>query len=385
MIPLLFNKIEFEDAEKLLRKPDGFTAPAFLAETALREYTFPMLLVKDGTIEENHPTDITFANYVFPNSEFFLPKVAFRRYLFLNCIFLGRIRSDFEPESMVFDNCIFAGKHSWYFGKMPVGRLSFLSCLAHEILINGVKCERIHLYSTRANSLSIGIGQIEHFQVTFSRLRKLRISDCTFHDVEFDPSQLIEYRPTSRKFNREVELKLGLSSDGKFELGTQPRNSHELRKYIVNNQYGQFIDGINFLLRHTFYRESAVAKYRLEYLKSYYMAANWREKLLIWIFGNFVSPLRFIGLMLFSILGFALIYFLNFDSLKIDSLKDEDARTLGLQLVNSLYFSGVTFFTIGYGDILPQGWLKLVAVFEGFTGVVLSSMLSLSFLRRFFL
>jgi len=32
------------------------------------------------------------------------------------------------------------------------------------------------------------------------------------------------------------------------------------------------------------------------------------------------------------------------------------------------YFSAVTFFTIGYGDICPMGWSKYLAIFNGFIG-----------------
>lgn len=35
---------------------------------------------------------------------------------------------------------------------------------------------------------------------------------------------------------------------------------------------------------------------------------------------------------------------------------------------NTIYFSAITFFTIGYGDICPMGWNRLVAVFNAYTG-----------------
>jgi potassium channel LctB len=36
--------------------------------------------------------------------------------------------------------------------------------------------------------------------------------------------------------------------------------------------------------------------------------------------------------------------------------------------LESIYFSAITMFTIGYGDITPLGWCKWVAVVEGFLG-----------------
>lgn len=39
-----------------------------------------------------------------------------------------------------------------------------------------------------------------------------------------------------------------------------------------------------------------------------------------------------------------------------------------LRVWEAVYFSAITTFTIGYGDIIPLGWCKWVAVIEGFCG-----------------
>lgn len=49
---------------------------------------------------------------------------------------------------------------------------------------------------------------------------------------------------------------------------------------------------------------------------------------------------------------------------------------------NSLYYSGITFLTIGYGDYFAWGLLKPVAVFEGFSGVFLMSYFTVAFVRK---
>lgn len=49
---------------------------------------------------------------------------------------------------------------------------------------------------------------------------------------------------------------------------------------------------------------------------------------------------------------------------------------------NSIYYSAITFFTIGYGDYFPHGGLKFVAVLEGFSGVFLMSYFTVAFVRK---
>ena len=49
---------------------------------------------------------------------------------------------------------------------------------------------------------------------------------------------------------------------------------------------------------------------------------------------------------------------------------------------NCLYYSAITFFTIGYGDYFAEGYLKPLAAFEGFTGVFLMSYFTVAFVRK---
>ncbi|MGZ3864610.1 MAG: potassium channel family protein [Bacteroidia bacterium] len=106
------------------------------------------------------------------------------------------------------------------------------------------------------------------------------------------------------------------------------------------------------------------------------------------------DPIRVLANMLLAYFAFSIIYFVfsMSDSLeKIGHVIAGGTGTLPLNdshltmleaFGNSLYYSGITFFTVGYGDYFAAGLLKPVAVFEGFTGVFLMSYFTVAFVRK---
>lgn len=50
--------------------------------------------------------------------------------------------------------------------------------------------------------------------------------------------------------------------------------------------------------------------------------------------------------------------------------------------VKAFYYSAITFTTVGYGDCLPSGMIKILAGIEGWVGVFLMSYFTVAFVRR---
>jgi hypothetical protein len=48
-----------------------------------------------------------------------------------------------------------------------------------------------------------------------------------------------------------------------------------------------------------------------------------------------------------------------------------------------LYFSVITFFTVGYGDMTPVGFCKLIAMLEAFSGVLIMSLFVVGLSRKY--
>ncbi len=51
-------------------------------------------------------------------------------------------------------------------------------------------------------------------------------------------------------------------------------------------------------------------------------------------------------------------------------------------LCNAVYFSAITFATVGYGDWYPVHWARLAAAVEGLSGIFIMSVFTVSFARK---
>jgi voltage-gated potassium channel Kch len=49
---------------------------------------------------------------------------------------------------------------------------------------------------------------------------------------------------------------------------------------------------------------------------------------------------------------------------------------------NAIYFSIVTFTTLGYGDFSPVSWARPFAAIEGFVGAFMIALFILSFVKK---
>lgn len=103
-----------------------------------------------------------------------------------------------------------------------------------------------------------------------------------------------------------------------------------------------------------------------------------KKILLDWIGGYGTKPKSVLITMVLTVLAFAIAYMylpimdINFSSSKIEN-----------DVMKSIYYSGITFLTIGYGDISPQNEITaLTSVIEGFLGIFLMSYFTVSFVRK---
>jgi len=83
------------------------------------------------------------------------------------------------------------------------------------------------------------------------------------------------------------------------------------------------------------------------------------------------------------IVGFGLIYFiLSFQGIILVEHGELRQVSIWGSITHSLYFSGATMLTIGYGDITPIGIGRLIAVIQALIGYILPTAFVLRLVQR---
>ncbi len=97
------------------------------------------------------------------------------------------------------------------------------------------------------------------------------------------------------------------------------------------------------------------------------------------------NPIRVLKSTLYVFLIFSFLYYILpfFTSSDIHSslFPPDDPRQLG-PIAKALYHSVITFFTIGYGDYYPAGYMRILSGLEGFIGMFMMSYFTVAFVRK---
>lgn len=253
--------------------------------------------------------------------------------------------------------------------------------------INLVNHGHHHGYSLRHADLyraKLKNAHMFNIDLSYSSLMKADLRGANLHKARLEQANLLGIKLDHAKLegvnwgNRVLQETKALETDNSEEKIQLFSEAEEIYRNIGREMRNQ---GMTAEIGWFFYREMVVRRMQLPR----FSVARTLSKAIDLLCGYGEKPVRLIGVSVFVILSLAVLYAIvgiqHGDS--INSFAYATTFTESIQVFfNSLYFSIVTFTTLGYGDFSPVGISRVIASIQAITGSFFIALFVVVFVRR---
>lgn len=293
----------------------------------------------------------------------------------IDCIVIGTLSVGDKPEmetKVSLDTVAVTGELKVTGRGSSMASVALVSVQARTLDLYNFTTPDITVMDSRFASTEMRLLNNDSLKLTGSELGSLRIAECDFQDVTF-PAGQVNLKdlnaPRLVAWFRRWRFK-----PLKFVVGPKAVN-RALDSASRSEAKRREIDTLKFLLEKTDISHSKRDVAQLKYLRSLAESSSWLSRIFVIATGGFIKPWRIVAWSAVVIFGFAEVY-------------SHEACSFGTSnpissYFDALYFSGLTFTTIGYGDILPLHWMRGFAVLEGLFGIALAGAFLVSLTRRY--
>ncbi len=269
--------------------------------------------------------------------------------------------SEDGPIDVCLDNCIILGK------------LRFFGSDFYDICISDCNISSILYYNSKITNCFISNCRVGTFYIEDSILNQLSFFCNVINDIEKYQSKITEFRSNGNTIDLKRIIK-GEKPSSVDLLGFVNTPAEEIFESI-KDPIETRIETIKFLKDANLLSQKRDIEQLADLELTCLSEKNRFNKWLVRCLSGFKKPSRFFILGIAIIVGFSIGYF-KFGTLSIGNRNC-------ISLLEAFYFSGVTFSTIGYGDIHPLGLTRIFAVVEGLLGIITCSGILVSIVNKY--
>lgn len=293
---------------------------------------------------------------------------------FNDCIFLGKVSIGCNIEAVrnvYVDSCAFKGALIINIDGSKSITIESTNC--PDLRVSTSTATELHISNSHLGLLTVEGSRVAKFHTFFNQIGYLEIAGNVFDEVTFASSQLqISKQPAShdKVLISKIETKF------KF-LEFTPSLDFDKLSY-QNNRVARN-DTFKFILEHSDVKLDRDAYAHVRYLETITSERTLLSSILYRASGALLKPSRIVLMMAVVMFIFAWIYSLPC----LQFVAPGGAARRSLALAEAAYYSGVTFTTIGYGDIVPLDLARWLAITEGLLGMLLVSAFLVSLTRKY--
>jgi len=288
---------------------------------------------------------------------------------FTNCIIVGDLNismSDTVLRRVYLDRCLVLGRiviHTVRSLECTIA-IESTNCFALEILtseIESVDIARCKLPALYLENLTAGNLWIVSNQIRFTRLTKLSVKATRINHEQFDLRNIAMKKPERQ------------------DLSHLPKGFFEIIREVSfgDTEREQLFQTLTVLRKHTALESDRRSLGIIRLIEStHYQRSPWRS-LTVKLLGAVQSPSRILcaAVCVFFVMALAYCFLpLHFEHRQ---------AVRQLDFLTACYFSGVTMMTVGYGDIVPLGTARFLAVLQSTLGITVWSLYVVALVRKY--
>lgn len=296
----------------------------------------------------------------------------FKGIIFSNCNFYGSIFSECIFENIIFDNCTFYTDNNLitiFKEQCNLIKCTFKNCNMEKFILNECHINNTKFILTKLKNAIFNKIEIKNISLADCDMRCFKIISSKIESLSFEDEYLTKFDDESfideiiienNKNNFENVYKIYKDIATKYEANRLPNRAGDYY-YLYKRIERKTLKGIDKLKSYIFW-----------------MLCGYGEKPTYALITSVEIVLIFTLIYMFTGLS------IGMDIIDYDILifKDLPIDGLILDFLKSLYFSIVTFTTVGYGDITPIGYSVFLSGIEMFLGVTMVGIWTATLARK---